>query len=218
MIGKMIKKFIKRIFYKIYTVGRYEDIRLRNEENKNRLKQISIIDPTVWLSDDASIENNSQPKEKIRIGSNSRIMGQIFLFDSDGEVVIGSDCFIGPGSKIWSAKRISIGDRVLIAHNVNIIDNISHPLDARLRYEENSNFVNTGIHSHVDIKASEIIIDDDVWIGFNCSIMRGVKIGKGAIIGSCSLVTKDIAPWTVNVGNPLRCIRQLDPVELTFKF
>jgi acetyltransferase-like isoleucine patch superfamily enzyme len=117
-------------------------------------------------------------------------------------------------TRIWSSKKIHIGDRVLIAHNVNIIDNISHPLDAQLRYNENFDFVRSGIHGDVDIKASEIIIEDDVWIGFNTMIMRGVKIGKGAIIGAGSVVTKDVEPWTVNAGNPLRCLRKLEPVDI----
>jgi acetyltransferase-like isoleucine patch superfamily enzyme len=132
------------------------------------------------------------------------------LFDFDGEIEIGEDCFVGPDTRIWSAKKIKIGSRVLIAHNVNIHDNISHPLDANERYNENLQFVNTGIHTKTDIKPAEIIIGDDVWIGFNATIMRGVKIGEGAIIGANTFVKEDIAPWTVNIGNPSRVIRTIE--------
>jgi maltose O-acetyltransferase len=89
-------------------------------------------------------------------------------------------------------------------------DNISHPLDANERYNENLQFVNTGIHTKTDIKPAEIIIGDDVWIGFNATIMRGVKIGEGAIIGANTFVKEDIAPWTVNIGNPSRVIRTIE--------
>ena len=71
----------------------------------------------------------------------------------------------------------------------------------------------TDMQKH-DLNAQEIVIEDDVWIGFNSSILKGVKIGKGAIIGSNSVVTKDVESWTVNVGNPLRCIKKLTPVNI----
>ncbi len=44
--------------------------------------------------------------------------------------------------------------------------------------------------------------------------MKGVKIGRGAIMGAGLVVVKDVKPWTINVGNSLRCIRELDPVEV----
>ncbi len=144
-------------------------------------------------------------------------MGQLFLFDSSGEINIGEDCFIGLHTRVWSSKKIVIGNRVLIAHNVNIHDNISHPLNAQERYDENSNFVLTNKHNISRIKSMEIVIEDDVWIGFNSIILRGVTIGKGAIIGAGSVVTKDVEPWTVNVGNPSKCIRKQDPVIVTKK-
>lgn len=126
---------------------------------------------------------------------------------------MGDNCSLSPYSRVISTKKIEIGNRVLIAHNVNIIDNISHPIDASLRHEDFMKSYTVGMQEY-DIKSMEIIIEDDVWIGFNSAILRGVKIGKGAIIGSGSVVTKDVKPWTVNVGNPLRCIRELDPVEI----
>jgi acetyltransferase-like isoleucine patch superfamily enzyme len=210
----MLKKIVKSICHKIFTVGRFEFLRIQNEANHQLLKAISVIDPTVWISSEASIINNSLPAERITIAANSRIMGQLFLFDIDGEIKIGDNCFVGPGTRIWSAKKISIGNRVLIAHNVNIIDNISHPLDAKLRFEENYDFVKTGKHGNIDIKASEIVIEDDVWIGFNSTILRGVHIGRGAIIGAGSTVTKDVEAWTVSIGNPCSVIKRLTPVDV----
>jgi acetyltransferase-like isoleucine patch superfamily enzyme len=97
---------------------------------------------------------------------------------------------------------------------VNIHDNISHPIDADIRHQEYMNFVETGIHDQTDLKGRDIVIEDDVWIGFNATILRGVRIGKGAIIGACSLVTKDVEPWTINVGNPLQCIKKMNPIEV----
>lgn len=53
----------------------------------------------------------------------------------------------------------------------------------------------------------DIIIGDNVWIGANCIILKGVKIGEGAIIGAGSVVTKDIKPYSINVGNPCKNIK-----------
>jgi len=210
----MFKKIIKRIAYWFYQLGYFEAIRIQSLQRLKVLEKIATIGSDVWISDGAIIINKTQPKYKLRIGNKSRIMGSLLLFDFDGEIEIGTDCFVGPDTRIWSAKKIKIGDRVLIAHNVNIHDNISHPLDASERYRENSDFILTGTHSKTELKADEIIIGNDVWIGFNTIILRGVNIGNGAIVGAGSVVTQDIAPWTVNVGNPLRVIRKLEPVEV----
>ena len=210
----MIKRLIKKVFYFIYKVGYFESVKIEKDIREKRLSEIAIIEENVWISNNAIIINNSHPRHNIRIGKNSRFMGNMLLFDACGKIEIGEDCFIGPDTRIWSAKNISIGSRVLIAHNVNIHDNISHPIDADIRHQEYMNFVETGIHDQTDLKGRDIVIEDDVWIGFNATILRGVRIGKGAIIGACSLVTKDVEPWTINVGNPLQCIKKMNPIEV----
>ncbi len=210
----MIKKLIKSICLKIYEIGYFENVRVTNIKRKEQIDRMALIGEDVFLSEDCVLINNTHPKDQLNIGDRSRIMGNLFLFDASGEIQIGKDCFVGPQTRIWSAKKIQIGDRVLIAHNVNIHDNNSHPIDARIRYEENRDFVESGIHNETDLNVNEIIIEDDVWIGFNSIILKGVHIGRGAIIGAGSVVTNDIEPWTVNVGNPLRVVRKLEPVKM----
>jgi virginiamycin A acetyltransferase len=58
------------------------------------------------------------------------------------------------------------------------------------------------------VSKGDTVIGSDVWIGNSATIMQGVKIGHGAIIGTNSLVTKDIAPYTIVGGNPAREIRK----------
>jgi acetyltransferase-like isoleucine patch superfamily enzyme len=53
---------------------------------------------------------------------------------------------------------------------------------------------------------SPIVIEDDVWIGFNATVLKGVTIGRGAIIGASTVVTKDVPPYAIVVGNPQRQI------------
>lgn len=209
----MIKQFIKRIAHAFFKIGKAESTRLASSQRQRFLNEISIIDPTAWISDETVISNNSLPKENIKIGAYSRIMGQLFLFDASGEITIKDNCFVGPDTRIWSANKISIGSRVLIAHGVNIHDNNSHPLEADIRHSEFVNFYKTGVHQKTDLRSLPIVIEDDVWIGFNSIILKGVTIGRGAIIGAGSVVTKDVEPWTINVGNPSRCIERIEKLN-----
>lgn len=60
--------------------------------------------------------------------------------------------------------------------------------------------------SHINDKSGDIIISEDVWIGANCTIMPGITIGRGAIIGAGSLVTKDVPPYALVVGSPAKIV------------
>ena len=156
------------------------------------------------------IFNIGRNQKKIRIGSNCVICGQIQTFAHAGEVEIGDWVFIGQDTRIWSAESVTIGNRVLISHQVNIIDTTSHSLDAGLRFAQTQAIFTVG-HPKTDpgLNSSAIKIGDDAWISFGASIMRGVTIGEGAVIGACSVVTKDVAPYTVVAGNPARFIKNL---------
>ena len=56
------------------------------------------------------------------------------------------------------------------------------------------------------IRDRPVIIEDDVWIGFNATILKGVRIGRGAIVGANTVITKDVPPYTIMVGNPARAV------------
>lgn len=161
----------------------------------------------VRIDKEASIINHRGDRSKITIGDNSWITGQLMTLKHGGNIIIGRDCFIGQYSRIWSSTNITIGDRVLISHNVNIHDNISHPLNSEERHKDFLHVRHIGLQEKVNLPESEINICDDVWIGFNSTILKGVKIGKGAIIGANTVVTKDIPEMAVVVGNPARIIK-----------
>jgi acetyltransferase-like isoleucine patch superfamily enzyme len=199
---KFIKKCYLRICQKIYFTGKneYENKMIFWYKNKADIHSKAVF----YLG--SSIINLSNDKSRIVVGSNSHIYGQLTIHKLGGKIHIGNDCSLGENSRIVSLSKITIGDRVMIAHNVNILDNNSHPIDAKDRHID---FLNNYLHHNipVDIASQEVIIEDDVWIGFNSIILKGVRIGRGAIIGAGSIVTKDIAPWTVNVGNPIQSIK-----------
>jgi len=201
MLG-FIKTTLKKIAYKVYLIGESEYKKKLNE----KLPLITIQEKSKLL-DGSQIDNNQGDSTKIKIGKMTWIQGHLLLFKHGGEILIGDYCYVGKDTRIWSAKNIKIGNRVLISHNVNIVDNITHPINAEERHLDFIHLITKGFSENAKLNEKEIIIEDDVWIGFNSTIMKGVTIGKGAIIGACTLITKDIPPYAVVVGNPARIIK-----------
>lgn len=181
-----------------------------NIDRYNKFNQDAILDPSVKLIADATIENLSGNPQLIRVGANSVIKGQLLIFAHAGQIEMGKDCYLGERSYIWSADSIKIGDRVLISHNVNIHDTNSHSLDSVLRHQHFLKIMSQGhpVVNDVDIKSKEVVIEDDVWIGFNSTILKGVRIGKGSIIAACSVVTKDVPEFSIVAGNPAEVIKK----------
>ncbi len=125
---------------------------------------------------------------------------------------MGDYCFIGENTYIWSMSIVNIGSRVLISHDVNIHDTNSHSLSAKRRHDHFL-VIFAGAPSSVldDVVSKPILIEDDGWIGFGATILKGVTIGRGAIVSACSVVTRDVAPYTIVAGNPARPIGTSQP-------
>lgn len=152
-------------------------------------------------------------KGAISIGDNGFIRGEIFVFPHAGKVTIGDWVYIGINSSVWSSSSsgIKIGDRVLISSNVHIHDTDGHPFDSAARFSQTKAILTQGHPREIyGIEAREIVIHNDAWIGLNAVILKGVTIGEGAVVGACSVVTKDVPPYTVVAGNPARVIRELE--------
>jgi acetyltransferase-like isoleucine patch superfamily enzyme len=204
----MFKKVFRYLAYRIYIAGKDVYEKKKSTDQILYFNRFGLIDSEAIFTDEASIENTQNDRRKITIGKKSLIRGNLMLFKSGGEIHIGDYCFVGPGTRIWSAIKIKIGNRVLISHDVNIHDNISHPIESVKRHEDFVHIISKGFQPEVDLKAKEVIIEDDVWIGFNCTILKGVRIGKGAIIGAGTTITKDVPEYSVVVGNPARVIKK----------
>jgi acetyltransferase-like isoleucine patch superfamily enzyme len=159
----------------------------------------------------ARVLNVRKVREAIQVGKSSMILGELLTFAHAGSIEIGDHCYVGENSRIWSADKIQIGNRVLISHNVNIHDTDGHPINPQARHKH---FLEITTRGHpeinVGIPAASIAIGDDVWVGFNATILKGVSIGEGAIIGACSVVTKDVLPYTIVAGNPAKLIKSID--------
>ena len=115
-----------------------------------------------------------------------------------GAVIEIGDCSGISGGTIAAWKSIKIGSHVLIGSGAMIIDSDSHSLDWEKRRR--------GEASHT----RPIVIEDDVFIGARAIILKGVTIGRGAIIGAGAVVTSDIPAWSVAVGNPAKVVKSLE--------
>ncbi len=159
------------------------------------------------------IDTGRHGKVRIRVGENSRIEGELLVFAHSGEISIGDWCFIGPGTRVWSGASIQIGNRVMISHNVNILDNLTHPIDPEQRHLHFRHIMQQGHPEDVELGDLPVVIEDDAWIAASATVLRGVRIGRGAIIGAGSVVTADVSPMTVVAGNPARVIRKIQQID-----
>jgi acetyltransferase-like isoleucine patch superfamily enzyme len=170
----------------------------------------AVINDNCLFGASACIVNPNMDK-RINIGRHCVIRG-ILRVDFQGRILIGDSAYVGDSSIISAQSKITVGDNVLIAHGVQIFDNSSHPKDHAERAAHYSAILNgydlSSFESQID--KSPIIIKDHAWIGFNSIILRGVTIGKGAVIGAGSVVTKDVPDYTVAAGNPAKIIKKLE--------
>lgn len=147
-----------------------------------------------------NLQNN---RTRIKVGRYTHIRGELLVFAHGGSIEIGDYCYVGESSRIWSANNIRIGNRVLIAHNVNIHDNNAHPRDAEERHRQQVHIITKGHPTEQPgLNEKPVLVSDDAWIGFNATVLKGVTIGKGAIVGACSVVTKDVPDHAIVAGNP----------------
>lgn len=132
------------------------------------------------------------------IGENTIVLPPLRC-DYGKHIFVGRDGFINYNLTVLDVCHVTIGDRTLIGPNVSIYA-AGHPLDPEDRA--------TGWEY-----GAEVHIGEDVWIGGSCVILAGVTIGDGAVVGAGSVVTRDIPPRTIAVGNPARVLREIKPSD-----
>ncbi|MBI5100162.1 MAG: acyltransferase [Nitrospirae bacterium] len=158
----------------------------------------------------AHIINTLNKKENISIGNWCHIKGELLLFGHGGKIIMGDYCYVGENTRIWSAKEIRIGNRVLISHNCNIFDNDTHPLDPGERHMQFKQIISTGHPKKIDLKEKAVLIKDDVLIGASSIILKGVTLGEASVVAAGSVVTRDVPPYVVVAGNPARVIKKIN--------
>jgi acetyltransferase-like isoleucine patch superfamily enzyme len=131
----------------------------------------------------------------VTMGSRIDIEHGVFLkcVDDDATLILGDFVFIGTGSEIDTAHRITIGACTLIAPGVFITDHTHNAARGILLKEQGS-------------KSAAVTIGTDVWLGAKSVILPGVTIGDGAVVGAGAVVTKDVPPNAIVAGIPARVI------------
>lgn len=166
------------------------------------------------LYDSTHVCNLCKNSLAIALGNHTHVRGELTTFAHGGQITIGDYCYIGEGTRIWSAKSISIGNRVLISHNVNIYDCDTHPIDdPAARHQQFKDIITTGHPKELDLREKPVVIEDDALIASQSIILKGVTIGRAAVVAAGSVVAKDVPPGTLVAGNPARIIRKLDIPE-----
>ncbi|MBR1206624.1 MULTISPECIES: DapH/DapD/GlmU-related protein [unclassified Bradyrhizobium] len=150
--------------------------------------------PAAVLGWKARILNARASSEHIRVGANSFIGGELFVFAHGGDIEIGSDCYIYEGARIWSGGAIKIGNGVVIGPDVSIFDNHTHPLSATARHAQIRSIFTVGHPKEIELAERPVKIGDGAQIGAGSIILRGVEIGNNVVVPHGSVVTKSIAP------------------------
>jgi acetyltransferase-like isoleucine patch superfamily enzyme len=172
----------------------------------------SLFKPAYWGVDFLN------PK-LVSIGTKSRISkgGRIYVFDTASKIEIGDD--------VWGARNIDLhvrnGQSLKLGHHTSIQDNCKLTGDVEIGAYcilAANIFMSSSGHQFLksppdlirlqdtmgNIPSRKITVEEDVWIGINTAISAGVTIGRGAVIGASSVVTKDVPPYTVWAGVPAK--------------
>jgi acetyltransferase-like isoleucine patch superfamily enzyme len=132
------------------------------------------------------------------VGRNNLIVGFNVPEIGQPRLIIGNNVTIGYQNEINVAYRVEIGNYVRMATRVKIFDNNSHPTSADRRR-------NRLPMTMEDI--APVVIQDDAWIGMDAIILKGVTIGKGAIVAAGSVVTESVPDHVIVAGNPARVVK-----------
>lgn len=157
---------------------------------------------------EAGCTNYSGNKSHIKIGNNCSLHA-ILSVDETGEIEIGDYTTIRSDTRVYAAESIRIGHHVIISDHVWICDNNNHPTSCDERIALCESGFESELWAWKYSDKSKIVIEDNVWIGRASTILKGVTIGKGSIVATRAVVTKDVPPYSIVAGNPARVVKNL---------
>ena len=142
----------------------------------------------------------------MEIGAYCTMDGVHFDLGEEGCVSIGDYCYL-TNVVLLCELEVTIGSYVMIGWNVTIADTDFHPIAPAERIADAISQSPLGKgRPRPFIARRAIAIEDDVWIGPNATILKGVRIGAGAFIEAGSMVTRDVAPGARIMGNPAQVV------------
>lgn len=191
--------------------GEYTPVKLLKRYFKNkRFEKYAEMDGPLSLCSRSNCVADGPGR--IRIGHDCEIYGTLQSM-ADGKISMGNHSVIFERSVVGSVNSVTIGNNVVISNQVHIFDNNNHPISPKIRRE----MTNRGFHGDdwrwTHSESAPVVIEDNVWIGENSTILKGVTIGEGSIIASNSVVTKDVPAYHIAAGNPARVVKELEHEE-----
>ena len=179
---------------------------LRSKAKSNtKLCSISGKNHTWGLHSQIRLQWGSTPKD-IELKEHAEVFGTLVSINH-GRIIMDEWSKIGEGSTIYCANEVFIGKDTAIANNVTITDNNFHPTNPEdrryMRHTPHDAMERSPMYS----ASSPVIIGENVLVGSESRICKGVKIGDNAIIASCAVVTKDVPANSIAAGNPARIVK-----------
>jgi len=209
-MSKIVRKLVSKLFESIFFIINYEKVkklklffnRIYSFWLRNYFKECStaFFRRPIYIIGGKyiSLGANFTCESRCRIEAWDYHNGVVF----SPSILIGSNVSFSYNCHIGAINQIIIKDNVLIGSNVFITDH-SH---GNVTIEE----LNIPPTKRKLFSKGPVIIEENVWIGENATILPGVTIGKNSIIGAYTLVAKSIPSNSVAVGNPARVVRQFD--------
>ena len=143
-------------------------------------------------------------KTGLKLGSHVTFWRTSLAAEEDAVIEIGDYCYLANASLVCS-QRITIGSRVFVAGGTTIADSDFHPLDPASRLADTIALSPEGERTRrPPIEVAPVVIEDDVWIGYNATILKGVRVGSGSVIAPGAFVIRDVPPGVEVSGNPGR--------------
>ena len=152
----------------------------------------------------------SRKRKAVMIGKHvSCYAGCSFAVGENGRCTIGDFTLLN-GALIMAEEKIGIGSHCLISWNVGIADSDFHPLEPTQRHIDAQALAPffKDRPARPKLKTAPVRIADNVWIGMNAVILKGITIGENSVVAAGSVVTKSVLPNTVVAGNPAVVVRE----------
>jgi acetyltransferase-like isoleucine patch superfamily enzyme len=132
----------------------------------------------------------------VEIGDRCRL-NKLVRFAGPGHVRVGDDCLLN-GSWIGCWTTVTVGQGSLLS-DCELVDNTFHNLDPARRHDKPS-----------PSTRAPITLGENVWVGSNALVMKGVTIGRDAVVGAATVVRSDVPPAVVVIGNPHQIVKRFD--------
>jgi len=167
---------------------------------------VAVANGSVILGEQAFQRFRSRQDRALVIGTHCTMDGVHFALGERARVRIGRYCYFS-NVILLCEQELRIGDYVVIGWNATIADSDFHPISPAARIRDAMACSPAGQHlRRPKIPISPVTIENDVWIGPNATILKGVRIGAGAMIEAGALVTRTVPPRARVLGNPAQIV------------